>query len=413
LVSIIFGWFLRLHAFSFPDFMLFDEHHFVDNARNYLRHQPDGNDHPPLGKLFIAASILLVGDNSVGWRMPALACGAITVIMGGVVAARLFRRSSAGWMAAALLSTDGFLISYSRLALLDGYLAACAMLALFVASSGWTRRTALAGGLIAGVASSIKFSGGAVLVPMFFAVATSSVARRRKASLAILLSVVCLVTYISAFAIGSRMIGHPASIAEVARGTLRLLTHHAALTDMTNPFASSWSTWILPARPIVFAHVRQIGSVRVLSSIGNLAIWWASVATAMALMWTILVNGLWATLHPQPDSAGAGADEARVAAFMRQNGRAVLLALTAAMAFLAPWVLTHRDSYIYHFLPSYAVLVLLLGGVLDWCQARRPFAVLLFFLLVLLVSAFYAPVWSFFTTDENAVARRLFVPTWR
>jgi dolichyl-phosphate-mannose-protein mannosyltransferase len=412
LALIVLGWFLRLHAFSFPDSLLFDEHHFVDNARRYLRHQPDMNDHPPLGKLLIAASILAFGDNPVAWRLPALGCGALIVIMGGVSGARLFRRRSAGWMVAALLSTDGFLISYSRVGLLDGYLAACAIVAVFVATLTFTRVTALAGGLIAGVASCIKFSGAAVLAPMLLAIGMSGITRRRKGVLMALVLAACPTTYCAVFAVGLRMADHPASIAEIARETFRLLVHHAGLTDMKNPLTSSWPTWILPARPIVLGHIRQTGAVRILSSIGNLAIWWAAMATAMGLMWTILVQGLAATLQPRRDPSRRGTGETRATAFLNEHGHAVLLVLAAAIAFLAPWILTHRDSYIYHFLPSYAVLVLLLGGVLDWYHRRRPLVVLTFVVLVLLVSAFYAPVWSFLATNEDAVARRLFLRTW-
>ncbi len=56
-VLIALGVWCRTVGFGFPPTFLFDEHHFVENARNYLNHAADWNDHPPLGKLFIAASI--------------------------------------------------------------------------------------------------------------------------------------------------------------------------------------------------------------------------------------------------------------------------------------------------------------------------------------------------------------------
>ena len=104
---LLLGVILRVHAFGFPDSFMFDEHHFVENARNYINHQPDWNDHPPLGKLFIALSIQGFGDNPIGWRVPALVFGFITILCGGFAAARLFQSRAAGWMAAASCHTQG------------------------------------------------------------------------------------------------------------------------------------------------------------------------------------------------------------------------------------------------------------------------------------------------------------------
>jgi len=59
------GMYLRLHYFGVPSTFQFDEHHFVENARRYIDHQTDLNDHPPLGKLMIAFSMRVLGDTPV------------------------------------------------------------------------------------------------------------------------------------------------------------------------------------------------------------------------------------------------------------------------------------------------------------------------------------------------------------
>jgi Dolichyl-phosphate-mannose-protein mannosyltransferase len=43
----------RLVELDYPRTFSFDEHHFVSNARNYIAHRADWNDHPPLGKLVL------------------------------------------------------------------------------------------------------------------------------------------------------------------------------------------------------------------------------------------------------------------------------------------------------------------------------------------------------------------------
>jgi dolichyl-phosphate-mannose-protein mannosyltransferase len=147
----------------------------------------------------------------------------------------------------------------------------------------------------------------------------------------------------------------------------------------------------------------------VLSSLGNLAVWWGAVLAGITLTAKIGWRGLGPTL-----AAGMAAQDAwGEGGFLAVQGRATLIVLSLVAGFLAPWVLTHRDSYIYHFLPSYLGLVVLLGATLAWWTSRRPTAVLTFLILVLLVTSFYAPVWSFVPISPQAFRHRLFLPSWR
>ncbi|HVV48192.1 MAG TPA: glycosyltransferase family 39 protein [Polyangia bacterium] len=421
LVLIVAGCALRLHAFRFPSTLLFDEVHFVENARNYLAGRADWNDHPPLGKLLIAASIRVAGDGPLGWRLPALVLGLLTILCGALAAGRLFRDPRAGWLTAALLSADGFFIGYSRVGLLDGYLAACAAAALLVASARGTRRIALAGGALLGIAGNVKFSGAGVLLPLAVALLTAEgsgrphARRQRLLSFAILVAVAGAV-YCALFAIGLRMARQPASLGAVVEASVALLKRHVGLTEMKNPWVSGWPTWALPWRPVMLGSVDQVAGVRVLSSLGNLAVWWGAVATGLALSVKIAWRGLGATLGPGAAGPGAAVSERGPAGdgdFLAAHGRAALIVLALVAGFLAPWVLTHRDSYIYHFLPSYLGLVVLLGAASAWWIRRRPVAVLVFFVVVLLVTAFYAPVWSFVPLSPEAMRHRLFLPSWR
>ena len=97
--------------------------------------------------------------------------------------------------------------------------------------------------------------------------------------------------------------------------------------------------------------------------------------------------------------------------FLEAHGRAALILLGGAIGFVAPWAISHRDSYIYHFLPSYVLLVALLAGFVA--REARTTLVIAFLALVLVVLAFYAPIWSMFETNSRAVNLRLFLPVWR
>ena len=409
---LLLGLILRVYAFGFPDSFMFDEHHFVENARNYLHHQPDWNDHPPLGKLFIALSIRAFGDNSVGWRVPALVLGLVTILCGGLAAARMFKSKHAGWIAAAFLSVDGFHIAYSRAALLDGYLAAFLAMALFVATFPLNFASALAAGFVLGIAASVKFSGITVLLPLTVAALFAPVTKRKLFACTGLVGVVAAVVYFAQYACGLSLAGKAASPIDVVNDTQRLIDHHAALTDMKNPWVSGWITWGVPTRPALLSYARHWGEVRVLSGMGNIALWWPGVALTVILVGVIIAKGV-LFVAASPNEQTTQSNSVSVVAFLRQHGRAELVLLAGCIGFIAPWVVSHRDSYIYHFLPAYTAIIVTLSGYVAWVRKHKPIDALLFIGLVLVVAAFYAPIWSSMATSEAAVNARLFLRGWR
>ena len=403
------GVFLRLLNFGFPSTFLFDEHHFVENARNYLSGKPDWNDHPPLGKLIIALSISGFGDNSFAWRFPALIFGFLTIVTGGFAASRLFQSTTSGLVAAALLSADGFLIGYSRAGLLDGYLASLGCAVLLLTSFQWTRPIAILAGVLTGAACGIKFSGVGISLAIAVAVLTDgALSLRERVRLLLLSASVCLFSYWFFFAVGLRLVGQSGSPQEVIHETIRLLQHHAGLTEMKNAWTSGWPTWVLPVRPIMMALISSSSGVRAETSLGNLVVWWSAIAAGLFSVAVIAWRGIRAVLSPEAAVASNWAE-----AHVLKHGRATLIVGALALGFLAPWVLTHRDSYIYHFLPSYCALVILLAGFVAALGAWRRISMLWYLVIVLVVTSFYGPVWSLQPIDAAGVRARLFMPGWR
>ena len=409
---LLLGVFLRVHAVDYPSSFLFDEHHFVENARNYLHHKADWNDHPPLGKLIIAQSITALGDRALGWRLPSLIFGFLTLAFGGLVAARLFKSARAGWLAAGFIAVDGFLITYSRGALLDGFLACSLALAFFVATLPVNLWTVLAAGLIAGCGVSIKFSGIAVALPCVLMLLFARLPLKKLIGYAAIFAALLVTVYVAQYARGLQLADQAAGPLDVVRDTQRLLDHHAALTDMKNTWVSGWITWFIPTRPVMMAHSHQLGSVRMLTSLGNIALWWSASLLLATVVVVILAKGIDAILAPEPGLLDS-TQSLSPADFVRANGRGVLILLAGCFGFLAPWILTHRDSYIYHYLPSYMSLLLLLAGFVDWIGRRLPRVLLIYTGLVLIVAAWYAPLWSTLEVSPSAMQARLFLGGWR
>lgn len=406
------GVLLRILGYAEPPTFTFDEHHFVENARNYLHGKNDWNDHPPLGKLLIAGGITLLGDTPFGWRIVSLSLGIGTIAAIGALSGRVYGTRQAFWIAGGLAAADGFLISYSKTSLLDGQLTFFSVAAV-LASVG-TRRWAglFAAGCLSGLACGIKMSGVA-------SVATACIAAIVYGRRWVVPTVIggALLTYTTQWLIGLHLSGLSISPASVVEETLRLYRHHVVLTDMANPSTSSWPTWFLPGHPLLLARTGSADSVRILSTMGNPLTWWLVSLTVGGCLSLTLWFGLRRTLQAEDaaptERRGVRQPFTIIASFWQSHGRSTLVPLCGWVMFLAPWVLTRRDSYIYHYLPSYAFGVIVLAGSFDFTRVRRPRLVLGALCAVLLISSFYAPVWSRRPLTEQGVKARLFIQGWR
>jgi dolichyl-phosphate-mannose-protein mannosyltransferase len=138
---------LRLVNLGRPNKIVFDETYYAKDAFSLLRFadarkfvddadeliiagdldvfidEPSFVVHPPAGKWIIAGGIRVFGMEPFGWRVAVAICGVLTAMIVVRAGRRLFRSTLLGSLAGLLLAVDGFSISVSRIALLDGILA--------------------------------------------------------------------------------------------------------------------------------------------------------------------------------------------------------------------------------------------------------------------------------------------------
>lgn len=395
------GVWLRAQNLGQPEGLAWDEHHFVKTAQNYLSGAKDWNDHPPLGKLLIAQHIHWFGDSAWSWRLSALESGVLNIALAGLLAARLFESWRAGFIAAAFVAGDGFFVAYSRTALLDGVVATFTLAsacALARARSAW--QVAL-GAVLVGLGCAVKFSVVVMLVPL---VAVTLFGRAPRWSLS--LAVLAPLAYFLVYRHGLWLQHQPHGPADVWNASVALWEHHAKLTDMKHVFVSRWYTWFLPLKPIPMRYSETEGIVRSMSSMGNPLCWWgaslavfATLANVLSTWWDVAKAKLRA--RPTPLSALGAVDDAD------------LWGLFLFVLPLLPWVLSRRDSYIYHYLPAYGFAVVLLAGKISRLVAAHRRAGWLAVGLVTLAAWWVAPVSAELPVTRLGYELRLWLPAWR
>jgi len=139
-----------------PHALVFDEAYYVNAARvilgwavpagGHYAGSPMGLDpnseHPPLGKVLIAGSMLIFGDNGLGWRLPSLIAG--MVALGATY--RIVRATGEGpWfgiLVVSMLALDNLTFVHGRIGTLDMLVLAPILVAAWLALR---ERWALAG----------------------------------------------------------------------------------------------------------------------------------------------------------------------------------------------------------------------------------------------------------------------------
>ena len=391
---------LRLWNIGAPAHFTFDEHHFVPNARHYLDGATDDNDHPPLGKLLIAASMLLFGDNPTGWRAASLILGLQTLVVAAALARELGGTRRAGWFAAAFFAADGFFLAYARTALVDGGLACLMLWSLLAALVARSWRGVLASAVLVGLAASVKWSGSLAVLP-----ALGAVWMRRRVPLwqaLPLFGLVAPATHIGLW-LASLALTHQAPDPRALAALVRdLLQGHIQMGREKNALASPWYSWPLLYHPIVVKLSDHGASHRYASSVGNPLLF---LSTTLAVA-TTLAGGI--------ASLGARA-RARIAAQVEPGeAHAALLLAAGWLALLAPWIVGRGEfTFMYHYLPSYGCGLTLLAIVASRLEHRHPRAVLAYVAGAVLLAIYFAPVWAELPLTSAAANRRLIFLPWQ
>ncbi len=164
-----------------PNGYIFDEKYYVNAARVILGipvpppdkpppGQPPGSpnpyvvdpagidpnhEHPPLGKVMIAASMRVFGDTPFGWRFPSILMGMLSILLLYGIVRAAADDAWLGLLAATIFSLDNLVLVHSRIATLDIFLVGFFLLGAWAMLRNWP----LLAGMAMALATLVKLTG--------------------------------------------------------------------------------------------------------------------------------------------------------------------------------------------------------------------------------------------------------------
>ncbi|NJI60129.1 phospholipid carrier-dependent glycosyltransferase [Microbacterium oxydans] len=467
---------LRLIGVAHPHELAFDETYYVKDAWSLwtLGYEgtwgdganqafPTGEDlplsdqgafivHPPLGKWLIALGMAIGGpENSGGWRLATALFGTASVLLVYLIARRLSGSVVVASVAGTLLAIDGLSIVMSRIALLDGILTFFILLGvLFVLIDRqrtipvlerrdldapdpfwgpvlWRRPWLVAAGLALGAACAVKWSGLYVLAGFgLYVVITDALARRRAGVVLwptaaafrqgpvsfVLLVFPALAVYLISWT-GWLVTGGGYDRKSDTNPLLALWKYHESMLGFHvglsrgHPYASPAWEWPLLLRPTaVWVDPSPSGCgtdhcIGVISAIPNPLIWYGGVAAAVYLIYRLVRS--WITRQPV--------------------GPELTVPLVGLAVTYLPWLMfPERTIFQFYTVVMMPFLVLALAMTLRIIAGKRedPLyrrqsgerTVIIFLTFVVLVSAFFLPLWTGMSVPYEFWLLHNWLPGW-
>lgn len=358
----------RFWHLGYPAEIVFDEVHFVAQARQYLHGEWFLDPHPPLAKLVIAGGIWIFGDRPWSWRVGNAILGTILVGVTYLLGRRLTGSRLAATLAAVFIVCDGLFLVDSRIAVIDiVYLtfAAIAYLQLFrfiqTPDLLERRRILVWLGVALGlcVGSKLYIPVVTVLLVVGFLVYAlgwkSPVSKSiegeswlglgrlldvRVAAAVILVGSVALAAFLAVF-LPHFILGWWGGMADLAHYYFHdVPDYEAAVAEATHPYSSPWWSWPLMLRPVAYwQSFPKTGPVATVWGGSNPLLLWGALS-AIAIM--------------------------AVQALERPNLSRSFLVL-GYLGYLMAWVWIGRTLFLYHYMASLYLGYLALAWLLANC----------------------------------------------
>lgn len=360
-----FSFLSRVVFLSQPTDEYFDEVYHAFTARRMLHGDPAAWEwwntppegfayewtHPPLAKELMVLGMMVFGEGSFGWRVPAAVLGTGAVAFVYLIAKFLFKDEVVGLFSAGVFALDGLGLVMSRIGMNDIYFLFFALASIYAFLKGRNFLSAL----FFGLSLSSKWS--AVWMMPIFLVAHFGLKRKLKLSYLwfLITPLVYLVTYIPMFLTGHGF--------EVFWGVQKQMWWYHTGLSAEHAYTSPWWSWPILLRPIYLYTSEEIGGfVSRIYAMGNPVVFVSGIAAVFISAWVSFIN---------------------------KNKRLGLIVFSY-LVFFIPWAASPRIMFLYHYLPSVAFMSIAAGYVLRKFPRLIPY----FFISSLLVFLYFFPHWT-------------------
>jgi dolichyl-phosphate-mannose--protein O-mannosyl transferase len=397
---------LFLIGISAPRGYNFDESHYVPAAKQVLQLESDPNrEHPPLGKLLIAAGIGLFGDRPLGWRFMSTVFGALTLVGMYLWALALFKDRALALWAALLTLVNHLLYVQARIGMLDTFMFAFITWACAAFTAAWDtdlepgrkRRYLACAGWMLGLATATKWFGVIVwaaclgivlLVHVFQTSSRNPFAGITASGMIRYLVIYPLLAYVLCF-LPRILLEHHGPWYLVLNDFLHMQTYmyeRQLLVPGRHPYLSHWYQWPFLNRPIWYAFEPDGSRVHGVLLLGNPLVMW---------------GGMLALVVCATD-------------WVRDRSRAAFLVLFFYLTFLVSWIAIPRSlALYYYYYPAGMTLSLALAYVFQ----RRAFvrytrARWVVLAVATAIFVYFLPVLSGMPIETNAFHRWMWFASW-
>lgn len=410
---------LKFYRLDYPDNYMFDEVYFAFTAQEIAKGDSDSWEmgakapqgfafewsHPPLGKELSALGILIFGDRTFGWRFFQALFGGLGTVVIYIVGKELFQSKRAGVFAAFLYTFDCFIFVLSRITMVDIFLVNFILLAsLFLIKYAKTgiNKFLYISGFFCGLSMSVKWSGvytteflAAVgLLVMYYTEiggdersGDSYIKQVLKSiiTLTVAFLVIPAVVYVATY-IPYFLYGH--GLSDFVALQEGMYWYHKSVTQ-SHPYQSQWWEWPILLRTVYLYLGGHGDKHRYIYAIGNPFIWWTGCL--------FLVIG--------------------IVQVIRREVPSLTFAVFSVFAYWLPWALSPRKvTFLYHFLPSFVFVVLIIAYFLDliWERFHRgKYLVLLYLFIAAGTFVYFYPILAAVPIPDDSLGRYFWLSGWR
>lgn len=377
---------VRIIGLGNPSTDYFDEIYHAFTARSLAHGEPYVWDwqsaspagfayewtHPPLAKEIMAISIYVFGENSFVWRLPGSLLSVLSIALVYMIAETLFKRRDIALISAALMSLDGLVLTMSRIGTADVYFLFFMLLCFYLFLKDKHFASAAALGLSAASKwSAIWFLPVLVLCLLLL---------RKKIKLSymfyfVLPPAIYLLSYLPMFI-------HGYDFEHFIGMQKQMWWYHSGL-KATHPYTSLWWTWPFMIRPVYLyqnytAETKHIANIY---AIGNPLVFWLGIVGVLGTTWEAV----------------------------KRRSLLLLSLVSSYFVFFAPWALSPRIMFIYHYLPSVPFMAIATGYLLR--QHPRFIKPALIVGVVLFI--YFYPHWAAVSIPEAWDRTYYWFPSWR